>query len=128
MANYRETDKGQGLFLTVNLEEQILPGTFEWTMSQFMDTRVDYSGFDQSYNNDETGAPAIHPRIMLKIVLYGYSQGVYSSRKLQRLCQYHMIMKALAEDEEPFFNDESAVHREERGRDQEDIHGSAVFL
>jgi hypothetical protein len=31
MANYKETDKSQGLFLTVNLEEQLLPGTFEWT-------------------------------------------------------------------------------------------------
>jgi transposase len=72
-------------------------------MSQFIDTRVDFSGFDQSYNNDETGAPAIHPRILLKIVLYGYSQGVYSSRKLRNMCRYHIIMKALAEDEEPFF-------------------------
>jgi transposase len=102
MANYRETDKSQGLFLTVNLEEQILPGTFEWTMSHFIDTRVDFSGFDQSYNNDETGAPAIHPRILLKIVLYGYSQGMYSSRKLYRLSQNNIVMKALAEDEEPF--------------------------
>jgi transposase len=102
MANYRETDKSQGLFLTVNLEDQILPGTFEWTMSHFIDTRVDFSGFDRSYNNDETGAPAIHPRIMLKIVLYGYSQGMYSSRKLYRLCQNNIVMKALAEDEEPF--------------------------
>jgi transposase len=102
MANYRKTDKTQGLFLTVNLEEQILPGTFEWTMSHFIDSRVDLSGFDQSYNNDETGASAIHPRILLKIVLYGYSQGMYSSRKLYRLCQNNIVMKALAEDEEPF--------------------------
>jgi transposase len=102
MANYRETEGSQGLFLTVNLGEQILPGTFEWTMSRFIDTRVDFTGFDKSYTNDETGAPAIKPRIMLKIVLYGYSQGMYSSRKLYRLCQSHMIMKALAEDEEPF--------------------------
>jgi transposase len=103
MAHYRETDGSQGLFLTINLGEQILPGTFEWTMSHFIDTRVDFTGFDRSYNNDETGAPAIHPRIMLKIVLYGYSQGRYSSRKLRDLCLHHMIMKALAEDEEPFY-------------------------
>jgi transposase len=103
MANYKETDKGQGLFLTVNLEEQLLPGTFEWTMSQFIDTKVDFSGFDESYNNDETGAPAIHPRILLKIVLYGYSHGQYSSRKLYRMCRYHIIMKALAENEEPYW-------------------------
>jgi hypothetical protein len=87
MAHYKETDTSQGLFLTVNLGNQVLPGTFEWTMSHFIDTRVDFSGFDKSYNNEETGAPAIHPRIMFKIVLYGYSLGMYSSRKLYRLCQ-----------------------------------------
>jgi hypothetical protein len=61
MANYRETDGLQGLFLTVNLGEQILPGTYEWTMSRFIDTRVDFTGFDKSYNNDETGASASMP-------------------------------------------------------------------
>jgi hypothetical protein len=44
MANYKETDKDQGLFLAVNLAEQILPGTFEWTMSYFIDNKVDFSG------------------------------------------------------------------------------------
>jgi transposase len=101
MANYKESDKSQGLFLSVNLEEQIIPGTFEWTMSHFIDTKIDFSGFDQSYNNDETGAPAFAPRIMLKIVLYGYSLGMYSSRKLHKLCRKHIIMKALSEDQEP---------------------------
>jgi transposase len=71
-------------------------------MSHFIDEDVDYSKFDTNYNNDETGAPAIHPRIMLKIILYGYSLGQISSRKLQRLCQDNMVMKALAEGMEPF--------------------------
>jgi hypothetical protein len=75
MANYKHTDKSQGLFLTVNLEEQILPGTFEWTMRQFMDTKVDFRGFDQSYNNEESGAPAIHPGIMLKLGSTGIPRG-----------------------------------------------------
>ncbi|MFP3041058.1 transposase [Treponema primitia] len=102
MANYKQTDKEQGLFLAINLGEQILPGTFEWTMSRFIDTEVDFTGFDEGYNNDEKGAPAYEPRILLKIVLYGYSQGVLSSRKLYGLCRYHIIMKALAENQEPF--------------------------
>jgi transposase len=86
----------------VILAEHILPGSFEWIMSRFIDTRVDFMGFDQSYNNDEAGAPAIHPRVMLKIVLYGYSQGMCSSRKHHRLCRNNLVMKALAGNEEPF--------------------------
>ncbi|MDR0909708.1 MAG: transposase [Spirochaetaceae bacterium] len=103
MAKYKKTEKEQGLFLQINLKEQILPGTFEWTLSHFIDTEIDFSGFDLRYNNDETGAPAIHPGIMLKIVLYGYSKGQYSSRKLQDLCRNNITMKALAEDSEPYF-------------------------
>jgi hypothetical protein len=45
----------------VNLATQILPGFFDWTMSRFIDTQVDFSGFDQSYNNDKTGVLAINP-------------------------------------------------------------------
>jgi transposase len=103
MANYKETDKTQGLYLEVNLSDQILPGTFVWTMSTFIDTQADFSGFDLRYNNDMTGVPAIHPRIMLKAVLYGYANGQYSSRKIMKLCKNNITMKALTEDTEPYF-------------------------
>jgi transposase/stalled ribosome alternative rescue factor ArfA len=72
-------------------------------MSEFIDTKVDFSRFDQGYNNDETGAPAYEPRILMKIVLYGYSQGLYSSRDLHNLCRNHITMKALAENQEPYW-------------------------
>jgi hypothetical protein len=32
MANLKQSNRSQGLFLTVNLEDQLIPGTFEWTM------------------------------------------------------------------------------------------------
>jgi hypothetical protein len=54
MAKYKETGKGQGLFLTVNLKEQILANTFEWAMSRFIDEKVDFRGFDRKCNNDAT--------------------------------------------------------------------------
>jgi hypothetical protein len=31
MARYKGLEKGQGMFLTVDLAKQLLPGTFEWT-------------------------------------------------------------------------------------------------
>jgi len=33
MAHYKETERGQGLFLTIDLSEQLVPGTFEYTLS-----------------------------------------------------------------------------------------------
>ena len=103
MARYKETEKAQGLFLNVNLYEQIIPGTFEYTLNFLIDKKLDLSIFDRKYNNDYTGAPAIQPKILLKIIIYCYQMGIISSRKIAKLCQNHMIVKALAEDLEPHY-------------------------
>ena len=80
MAKYKKTERGQGLFLTVNLSEQLLTGTFEWTLNNLIDKKLDLSIFDSKYNNDLTGVSAIEPRILLKIILYCYSLGVIRQR------------------------------------------------
>ena len=103
MAHYKETEKGQGLFLTVNLLEQIVPGTYEYTLTRLIDNKMDLSIFDRKYKNDYTGAAAIEPRILLKIILYCYSMGIISSRKIGKMCKTNMIVKALAEDIEPHY-------------------------
>jgi len=103
MARYKETEKGQGLFLTVNLAEQIIPGTFEHTLNKLINEKLDLSIFDRKYYNDITGATAINPRILLKIILYCYSMGIITSRKISKMCKNHMILKALAEDTEPHY-------------------------
>jgi transposase len=103
MARYKRTERGQGLFLTVDLSKQILPDTFEFTLSHLIDNKYDLSIFDGKYSNDETGATAIQPRILLKIILYCYSMGVISSRRIAKMCKSNMIVKALAEDTEPHY-------------------------
>jgi hypothetical protein len=55
MARFKDYDRSQGLFLTVNLEEQLLPGTFEWTLDYLID-KMDMSLFEKNYINDETRA------------------------------------------------------------------------
>jgi hypothetical protein len=57
MANFKQSERSQGLFLTVNLEDQLIPGTFEWTVDCLID-EFDMSLFEQNYHNDETGAAA----------------------------------------------------------------------
>ncbi len=38
----------------------------------------------------QAGAPAFEPKAMLKLIVYGYSYGIRSSRKLERAC-YHNL-------------------------------------
>ena len=63
MARYKQTDvgAGQGIFLNVNLKEQLLPGTFEAMLDEIIGTKIDISDFDQNYKNDKIGASAIPP-------------------------------------------------------------------
>ena len=100
MARFKHTDKSQGLFLTVNLEKQLIPGTFEWTID-YLISKIDISVYEQNYNNDEKGADAYSPRILLKAILFCYSKGIISSRKIEKACKENIVAKALADDSEP---------------------------
>ena len=100
MAKYRSTDvgAGQGLFLSVNLQEQLLPDSFEYMLDQIIGTKIGLSGFDKKYKNDLTGASAIPPSALLKLIFYGYFKGANSSRKLYELNNNNIIAKALTRD------------------------------
>ena len=69
MAKYKGYDYSQGKFIQVYFDKQILPGTFEYTLHYLIDNEIDLSLFDSRYQNDETGAPAFAPAILLKIIL-----------------------------------------------------------
>ncbi|MBN2769200.1 MAG: IS1182 family transposase, partial [Spirochaetes bacterium] len=89
--------------IPVSFDEQIIPGTFEHTLSFLIDHKLDLSIFEEKYNNDSTGAPAYNPKIMLKIILYCYSRGVFSSRDIEYYCRTNIIVKALSANTVPHF-------------------------
>jgi hypothetical protein len=68
VARYKEYDYSQGKFIPLQFDKQILPGTFEYTLHYLIDNELDLSIFDERYQNDETGAPAYDPAILLKEV------------------------------------------------------------
>jgi len=100
MAKYRSTDvaAGQGIFLSVNLQEQLLPDSFEYMLNEIMGTKIDLSAFDKKYINDLTGASAVPPSALLKLIFYGYYKGSKSSRKIYELNNNNVIAKALTGD------------------------------
>ncbi len=87
MARYKEHDYSQGKFIPIHFDRQILPGTFEYSLHYLIDNEIDLSLFDLRYRNDETEAPAYDPAILLKIILYAYSRGITSSRKIAQSCE-----------------------------------------
>lgn len=103
MARYKAVHYEQDKFIPISFSKQILPGTFEYTLNYLIDNVVDVSVFDEHYRNDETGAPAYAPVVLLKIVLYGYARGLLSSREIERACRENVVFMALAADTQPHF-------------------------
>ncbi|HFE37863.1 MAG TPA: transposase [Gammaproteobacteria bacterium] len=68
----------------MSFQKQILPGTFEYTLSYLIDNELDLSVFDARYRDAETGAPAFDSAVLLKIVIYAYSRGITSSRRIEQ--------------------------------------------
>ena len=56
---------------------------------------------DAKFKNDEIGASAYDPRVMLKIVLLAYSQGLISSRVIEQTCQRNVQFIAISGDSQP---------------------------
>ncbi|KAA0259749.1 MAG: DDE transposase [Chloroflexi bacterium] len=96
MAKFKPLNEKQLIMLPISLEDQIVPGTLEHTISEVVDKHLDLSVFDARYHNDETGAAAIHPKILLKVILLGYARGLISSRQIERACQENIIFIALS--------------------------------
>ena len=103
MARYKEYCYEQTKLIPIAFSQQILPGTFEYTLNYLIDNEFDLSPFGQRYHNDETGAPAYDPAILLKIILYAYSRGITSSRQIEQCCEQNIIFMALSADTHPHF-------------------------
>ena len=96
MAKFKPCNEDQLVMLPISLQDQLVPGTLEHTISQLVDKHIDLSVFDARYNNDETGASAIHPKVLLKVILLAYARGMISSRQVEQACQENIIFIALS--------------------------------
>lgn len=101
MARYKDYNYDQMIMVPVSLEEQLIPGTLEYAIHHVVEERLELSIFDDRYSNDETGRKAIDPKVLIKIVLFGYSRGLISSRSLERACKENITFMALSCGQKP---------------------------
>jgi transposase len=100
MARYKPQDRNS-LLLPVVLAEQIVPGSFAFALDYLVDHELDLQPLDAKFKNDEVGASAYDPRVMLKIVLLAYSQGLISSRVIEQACARNVQFIAISGDSQP---------------------------
>jgi transposase len=90
--------------VAVDPAAQILPGSFEHALQVLIDQDVALEAFEAHFKNDQVGAPAYSPAVLLKIVLLAYSKGVVSSRRIEALCRQNVLFNAISGDSQPQFS------------------------
>jgi len=101
MPRFKRYDYSQSVLLPVNLEDQLMPGTLEFAIHALVEERMDMRVFEQKYKNEETGRRAYDPKILLKVVLLGYSRGLNSSRRIEQACRENVIFIAMSCGQRP---------------------------
>ena len=82
---YLPYEPDQQLLLPAALQEWLPDDHLAYFISDVVD-QLDMSKVTARYERERRGGPPYHPRMMVKVLLYGYCVGVASSRRIaQRL-------------------------------------------
>jgi transposase len=86
---YRYGNRHQRLLLPPSVEEYVPAAAPVRAYDAIVD-RLDLGALGLVEDPGKEGCPQYDPRAMLKLLVYGYSYGVRSSRKLERECHYNL--------------------------------------
>ena len=92
--SFRSYDPDQVLLMAPVLREWVPDG--DLVESGALDLSVIYASYEE-----ERGFPPYDPRLMVKLVVYGYANGVVSSRKLERATYRDVAVRMLCADQHP---------------------------
>jgi transposase len=101
MARFRTYNPEQLFLLPPSLNDWLKENHIARFISDVVDS-LDLSKIIETYKHkDERGGPAYHPAVMLKILIYGYSKGICSSRKISAACEDDVAFRVLSSNQHP---------------------------
>ena len=107
---FRGWDVDQGWLLPPSLHEFVPPGHMAHFVRDTVREALDLSAILDSYT-EERGYPPYHPGMMVALLLYGYSRGLYSSRQLARACEERVDVMAVTGLNRPDFRTIAAFRK-----------------
>jgi len=97
---FRAYDPDQVLLMSPVLSEWVPEGDLAHFVSDLVEGALDLSAVYASYES-ERGYPPYDPRLMLKLLIYGYANGVCSSRALERATHRDVAVRMLCAGQHP---------------------------
>ena len=109
MANFVEVNREQVLLLPPDLREWVPADDLAHFVIAAVE-RVDIGAF--KVNHRGAGKPQYHPRMMLALLIYGYANGVFSSRRLERASYRDIGVRFVTGDHHPDHDTIATFRRE----------------
>lgn len=94
-ANYLPYEPQQMLLLPEAIQDWLPEGHLAHFISDTLDT-LDLSAFHARYDKDGPRNQPFHPAMMVKVLVYGYATGVFSSRKMAKKLHEDVAFRVLA--------------------------------
>ena len=108
---FRSYSQTQSFLLPPSLDDWLPAGHTARFVSEVVDEMLDLEPVYAAYVVAD-GAPPYDPRMMLKLLLYGYSTGVTSSREIERRCGVDVAFRWLAANQCPDYRSMARFRRQ----------------
>jgi transposase len=122
---FRPYDPDQLLLMPPALSDWVPEEHLSRFVSDVVDS-LDLAAIEEAYS-EERGYPPYHPRMMVKVLLYAYCTGTYSSRRIAAKLLDSVALRFLAAGNEPDFRTISEF-RKRHGKALSDLFGQVLRL
>ncbi len=99
MNKYISYDRDQAYLLPPSIEDWLPQNHLARFIVDIID-QLDISSIDKQYSG-RSGKQAYHPKILLGLLFYGYSTGIFSSRKLENAAYDSIAFRYIAANSHP---------------------------
>lgn len=121
---FKEHHQKQIMFLPPSFRDFLGDGHEAVILDEFIQ-ELDTRDLEHSYSNEHGGSSAYHPTLLLAVLIYGYMNGIFSSRKIAKRLSQDLAFMYLAGNTKPDFRT-LARFRKEKGEYLETIMASVV--
>src|ERR1700730_3489334 len=111
---YRDYLPEQDFLLPPSLGDWLPEDHLAYFVSDVVEA-LDQSAIESVYEEEERGQPPYHPRMMTKILIYGYCVGVFSSRRMQKKLSEDVGFRVLSAGNQPDFRTISDFRKQHLG-------------
>lgn len=124
--NVKTINRNQIYLMPPSLQEWLPENDMAWFIIDVVE-QMDIGAYYRKYRSDGRGQAAYDPGMMIALLVYAYSNGIQSSRAIERLCERDIGFKVIAGDEKP---DHTTISRfrQENGEALKELFTAALKL